>query len=165
MRLSPSNPSILKLQNRHPNHQPLSHKRMANPRRDQKPICKPPPLPRRKGAQKRVRRVAAVVAEGVVAAFVQNRAMQALGRRRLLGLPKQPNRRLSPQWARLRLRLSRRAREQLFWPLACLDRARVHGSSVTTFDRSQAICCANYCSTTRRSNAFRIWSSRTCARC
>ena len=72
-------------------------------------------------------------------------------------------------WGRRRLKLRRLrrapARERWSWRSGCRDRARVHGSSGTTFIRFRAICCANFFSTTRRSSAFRIWSFPTCDRC
>jgi len=58
-----------------------------------------------------------------------------------------------------------RARERWCWRLDCPDRARVHGSSDTTFIRFRAICCASFFSMTRRSNAFRISCFQICDRC
>jgi len=75
------------------------------------------------------------------------------------------------RWSRGRRRLKlcrlphAPARERWFWRSGCRDRARVHGSSGTTFIRFRAICCANFYSMTRRSSAFRIWSFPTCDRC
>ena len=72
-------------------------------------------------------------------------------------------------WGRRRLKLRRLrrapARERWFWRSGCRDRARVRGSSGTTFIRFRATCCANFYSMTRRSSAFRIWSFPTCDRC
>ncbi len=72
-----------------------------------------------------------------------------------------------PQSHRLRLRLHppAPARERWCWRSGCRDRARVLGSSGTTFIRFRAICFANFFSMTRRSSAFRIWCFPICDRC
>ncbi len=57
------------------------------------------------------------------------------------------------------------AKERWCWRSGCRGRARVRGSSGTTFIRFRAICCANFYSMTRRSSVFRIWCFPICDRC
>ena len=116
-------------------------------------------------------RRAVVAAAEVVAEAVRGRELLQLHQRLPQKIPRleRPRQKHPPrnQWLpgsrRIRLcRLPRApARERWFWRSGCRDRARVRGSSGTTFIRFRAICCVNFFSMTRRSSAFRIWCFRT----